>query len=157
MRTAAPVDLARSAHLRIGYNRAARLIEQMEQRDSYLPCIERQSRGAGTRESGITRRDGLAFRVHSGFPGSASHMCGVGRGASDLSVSPSSLPDPHARGQFEQKIFDRNLKLLQESRGELAFSRPGKFRWNYVKPYAQLIVGDGSRVWIYDEDLSRSP
>lgn len=60
-----------------------------------------------------------------------------------------------ARGQFEQKIFDRNLKLLQESRGELAFSRPGKFRWNYVKPYAQLIVGDGSRVWIYDEDLKQ--
>ncbi len=60
-----------------------------------------------------------------------------------------------ARGEFEQKIFDRNLKLLQESRGALAFSRPGKFRWNYVKPYAQLIVGDGSRVWIYDEDLKQ--
>jgi outer membrane lipoprotein carrier protein len=24
-----------------------------------------------------------------------------------------------------------------------------------VKPYAQLIVGDGSRVWIYDEDLKQ--
>lgn len=58
-----------------------------------------------------------------------------------------------ARGEFEQKIYDRNRKLLQESRGVLAFSRPGKFRWTYVKPYAQLIVGDGSRVWIYDEDL----
>ena len=60
-----------------------------------------------------------------------------------------------ARGEFEQKIFDRNRKLLQESRGVLAFSRPGKFRWSYVKPYAQLIVGDGSRVWIYDEDLKQ--
>jgi len=60
-----------------------------------------------------------------------------------------------ARGQFEQKIFDHNRKLLQESRGVLAFSRPGKFRWTYVKPYAQLIVGDGSRVWIYDEDLKQ--
>jgi outer membrane lipoprotein carrier protein len=60
-----------------------------------------------------------------------------------------------ATGEFEQKIFDRNRKLLQESRGTLAFSRPGKFRWNYVKPYAQLIVGDGSRVWIYDEDLKQ--
>ena len=37
----------------------------------------------------------------------------------------------------------------------LAFSRPGKFRWTYVKPYAQLIVGDGSKVWIYDEDLKQ--
>jgi len=60
-----------------------------------------------------------------------------------------------ARGQFEQQIFDQNRKLLQRSRGVLAFSRPGKFRWNYVKPYAQLIVGDGSRVWIYDEDLKQ--
>lgn len=60
-----------------------------------------------------------------------------------------------ARGEFEQQIFDQNRKLLQRSRGVLAFSRPGKFRWNYVKPYAQLIVGDGSRVWIYDEDLKQ--
>jgi len=60
-----------------------------------------------------------------------------------------------ARGKFEQKIFDRNRRLLQESRGVLAFSRPGKFRWTYVKPYAQLIVGDGSKIWIYDEDLKQ--
>ena len=60
-----------------------------------------------------------------------------------------------AQGKFEQKIFDSNHRLLQESRGVLAFSRPGKFRWSYVKPYAQLIVGDGSKVWIYDEDLKQ--
>jgi outer membrane lipoprotein carrier protein len=60
-----------------------------------------------------------------------------------------------ARGEFEQKIFDRNHQLLQESRGSMAFSRPGKFRWSYAKPYPQLIVGDGSRVWIYDEDLNQ--
>jgi outer membrane lipoprotein carrier protein len=60
-----------------------------------------------------------------------------------------------ARGEFEQKIFDSNRKLLQESRGSLAFSRPGRFRWTYLKPYAQLIVGDGTRVWIYDEDLKQ--
>jgi outer membrane lipoprotein carrier protein len=60
-----------------------------------------------------------------------------------------------AEGKFEQKIFDRNRRLLQESGGTLAFSRPGKFRWTYVKPYPQLIVGDGARVWIYDEDLNQ--
>jgi outer membrane lipoprotein carrier protein len=60
-----------------------------------------------------------------------------------------------AEGRFEQKIFDRNRRLLQESAGTLAFSRPGKFRWTYAKPYPQLIVGDGSRVWIYDEDLNQ--
>jgi len=60
-----------------------------------------------------------------------------------------------AQGKFEQKIFDVNHKLLQTSSGVLAFSRPGKFRWTYFKPYSQLIVGDGSKVWIYDEDLKQ--
>jgi outer membrane lipoprotein carrier protein len=58
-----------------------------------------------------------------------------------------------ARAAFEQKVYSRNAKLVQESKGTLAFLRPGKFRWSYEKPYAQLIVGDGTRVWVYDEDL----
>ena len=58
-----------------------------------------------------------------------------------------------ARGEFEQQVTDASGRQVQRSRGTLAFQRPGKFRWSYVKPYAQLIVGDGTRVWIYDEDL----
>ena len=56
---------------------------------------------------------------------------------------------------FDQQVFDRNGKRVQESRGTFAFSRPGRFRWAYEKPYAQLIVGDGTHVWIYDEDLKQ--
>ena len=58
-----------------------------------------------------------------------------------------------AKGEFEQKVVDKGGRIIQQSRGTLAFQRPGKFRWTYEKPYAQLIVGDGTRVWIYDEDL----
>jgi outer membrane lipoprotein carrier protein len=90
-------------------------------------------------------------------------LFGVGLALSPLSSVASSLErfsefingTVQARGEFEQKIFDSNRKLVQESRGVLAFSRPGKFRWTYVKPYAQLIVGDGSKIWIYDEDLKQ--
>jgi outer membrane lipoprotein carrier protein len=60
-----------------------------------------------------------------------------------------------ARGGFEQQIRDRSGRLVQESRGTLAFQRPGKFRWVYEKPYAQVIVGDGQKVWIYDQDLNQ--
>jgi outer membrane lipoprotein carrier protein len=60
-----------------------------------------------------------------------------------------------ATGEFEQRIYGRDGKVVQESRGTLAFFRPGRFRWTYVKPYPQLIVGDGARVWIYDEDLKQ--
>ncbi|MFM9883365.1 MAG: outer membrane lipoprotein chaperone LolA [Burkholderiales bacterium] len=60
-----------------------------------------------------------------------------------------------AKSEFSQRIIDRSGKVTQESRGTLEFARPGKFRWTYVKPYNQLIVGDGSKVWIYDPDLNQ--
>ncbi len=60
-----------------------------------------------------------------------------------------------AEGKFQQKVYDRKGKLTQESSGTLAFQRPGKFRWTYAKPFPQLIVGDGAKVWIYDEDLNQ--
>lgn len=60
-----------------------------------------------------------------------------------------------ARGEFEQRIVNREKKVVQQSSGSLAFQRPGRFRWSYVKPYEQLIVGDGARVWIYDRELSQ--
>ena len=61
-----------------------------------------------------------------------------------------------ARADFEQKVYDRNRKLVQESKGSFVFLRPGRFRWVYDKPVDQLIVGDGERVWIYDRDLNQA-
>jgi outer membrane lipoprotein carrier protein len=58
------------------------------------------------------------------------------------------------QADFEQKVFDKNGKLMEESRGSFAFLRPGRFRWTYVKP-PQIIVGDGERVWIHDPDLNQ--
>ena len=60
-----------------------------------------------------------------------------------------------AQGEFQQRVFDRKGKLTQEASGSLAFARPGRFRWTYAKPYAQVIVGDGAKVWVYDEDLNQ--
>ena len=34
-------------------------------------------------------------------------------------------------------------------------SAPRLFRWEYVKPYPQLIVADGKNVWVYDPDLQQ--
>jgi outer membrane lipoprotein carrier protein len=59
-----------------------------------------------------------------------------------------------ARADFQQKVFDKTGKLVQESRGSFSFLRPGRFRWAYTKP-PQLIVGDGERVWIHDTDLNQ--
>ncbi|MBE0621630.1 MAG: outer membrane lipoprotein chaperone LolA [Burkholderiales bacterium] len=60
-----------------------------------------------------------------------------------------------AQGEFVQKVYDRKHKLTQEASGTLAFQRPGRFRWTYAKPYPQLIVGDGAKVWVYDQDLNQ--
>ena len=60
-----------------------------------------------------------------------------------------------AKARFAQMVLDKNLKMLQQATGTMQFSRPGKFRWEYNKPYEQTIVGDGSRLWIYDKDLNQ--
>ncbi len=59
------------------------------------------------------------------------------------------------KARFAQIIVDKNLKQLQQATGTMQFARPGKFRWEYEKPYEQLIVGDGSRLWVYDKDLNQ--
>ena len=62
---------------------------------------------------------------------------------------------PSAQAAFEQKVYDRTGKLVQSASGTFAFQRPGRFRWSYARPNPQLIVGDGEKVWIWDEDLNQ--
>jgi outer membrane lipoprotein carrier protein len=58
-------------------------------------------------------------------------------------------------GRFSQQVFDANGKLKESSSGRVALSAPRLFRWEYVKPYPQLIVADGKKVWVYDPDLEQ--
>ena len=44
---------------------------------------------------------------------------------------------------------------MKSANGTFELSRPGKFRWSVEMPYRQLLVGDGERVWVYDEDLNQ--
>ncbi|MBL8471243.1 MAG: outer membrane lipoprotein chaperone LolA [Rhodocyclaceae bacterium] len=59
------------------------------------------------------------------------------------------------RASFTQTVQAKSGRKPQEAAGEMAFERPGKFRWTYEKPYYQLLVGDGTRLWIYDRDLNQ--
>jgi chaperone LolA len=60
-----------------------------------------------------------------------------------------------ARAQFTQSVADKGGRVTQSAQGEFLLARPGKFRWSVQKPYKQLLVGDGQRVWIFDEDLNQ--
>lgn len=59
-----------------------------------------------------------------------------------------------ATGQFQQTQAASN-GVARTQTGTFAFQRPGKFRWQVVKPYAQLIVSDGQVVYQYDPDLEQ--
>lgn len=59
------------------------------------------------------------------------------------------------KADFSQVVVARNGRKPQESSGVVAISRPGKLRWDIQKPYPQLVVGDGEKIWIYDAELKQ--
>lgn len=61
----------------------------------------------------------------------------------------------NGRATFRQVVTGKAGRGEQVSSGTFAFARPGKFRWSYEKPWEQLVVGDGAKVWVYDKDLNQ--
>ena len=57
--------------------------------------------------------------------------------------------------EFRQRVFDADGGLDEDSQGRIALAVPRQFRWEYERPFPQLIVADGNRVWIYDPDLEQ--
>ncbi|MBV1775796.1 outer membrane lipoprotein chaperone LolA [Burkholderiaceae bacterium DAT-1] len=57
--------------------------------------------------------------------------------------------------EFDQTVTQQSGRKQQQASGSLSISRPGKFNWQYVKPYQQSIIGDGSKLWVYDPDLNQ--
>ncbi len=60
-----------------------------------------------------------------------------------------------ARSTFTQTVTAPDGVKKKVSVGMFEFSRPNKFRFDYQKPYPQLIVGDGAKVWLHDPDLQQ--
>ncbi|MGQ0698210.1 MAG: outer membrane lipoprotein chaperone LolA [Panacagrimonas sp.] len=58
-------------------------------------------------------------------------------------------------GRFVQTQTDEHGEVLTSGAGTMAISRPGRFRWAYEQPYAQLMVCDGARIWAYDPDIAQ--
>jgi chaperone LolA len=60
-----------------------------------------------------------------------------------------------AAADFTQTVTDKSGRITQQASGKMMFARPGKFRWDYVAPYEQVIVSDGIKLWLYDADLDQ--
>jgi outer membrane lipoprotein carrier protein len=59
-------------------------------------------------------------------------------------------------GQFSQQVFDARGRVKENASGRVALSAPRLFRWEYTRPHPQLIVADGSKVWVYEPDLEQA-
>jgi len=60
------------------------------------------------------------------------------------------------RAVFTQTVLSPDGKRKKSSSGTFEFQRPNQFRFAYLKPFEQLIVGDGQKVWLFDPDLNQA-
>jgi outer membrane lipoprotein carrier protein len=63
-----------------------------------------------------------------------------------------------ASGEFTQRLVKTDsgkTKVSGQATGTFIFARPGKFTWNYLTPYQQILQADGEKLYIYDKDLNQ--
>jgi outer membrane lipoprotein carrier protein len=59
------------------------------------------------------------------------------------------------QGRFTQTVTSPDSKRRKVSQGVFEFQRPNRFRFAYAKPFEQLIVADGQKVWMHDPELNQ--
>jgi len=99
----------------------------------------------------------LAAIALAGWFLSASFPIGGAQAAGSARVQLDAFAkDLHSlSGSFSQTVYDANGRRGDTSHGTLALRAPRQFRWDTQGPYTQLIVADGSKVWIYDPELEQ--
>lgn len=50
---------------------------------------------------------------------------------------------------FEQQSTIAAMEITDNASGKLFVKRPGRMRWEYLKPEVQIIISDGDDLWIY--------
>lgn len=60
------------------------------------------------------------------------------------------------KANFTQTVTSPDGKRKKVSSGAFEFQRPNQFRFAYAKPFEQVIVADGQKVWIFDADLNQA-
>jgi outer membrane lipoprotein carrier protein len=59
------------------------------------------------------------------------------------------------RAHFTQVSSVAGGDTVEKASGRLYLQKPGRFRWDYREPNEQLIVSDGSNVWLFDKELEQ--
>lgn len=50
---------------------------------------------------------------------------------------------------FSQQVLDVDGTVIQQASGDMALSQPDQFRWEVKQPDEELVVSNGSTVWVY--------
>jgi outer membrane lipoprotein carrier protein len=59
------------------------------------------------------------------------------------------------QARFEQQVINKDGQVEAQSEGQVWLKRPGLFRWSYGGDFPEMVVADGSTVWMYDEMLEQ--
>ncbi len=59
------------------------------------------------------------------------------------------------QANFEQVTRDSDGYIIDRSEGVFYFKAPNRFRWTYIQPFEEVIVGDGERLWHHDPNLEQ--
>ncbi len=60
-----------------------------------------------------------------------------------------------ASGDFAQFTVGPQGQTKPPQRGKFLFMRPGRFKWDVIKPYEQQIVSNGREIYQFDPDLNQ--
>jgi outer membrane lipoprotein carrier protein len=117
---------------------------------------------AAVTRMGATRMAAARMVAAAGLIFLAAFSVAVPASAAQPAASPAAEVEKNLSGlsswtaDFEQTIDDGHGNVLRSAAGRLYLQRPGKFRWDYVKPSEQVILADGKKIWFYDKDLAQA-
>ena len=98
----------------------------------------------------------MTMKMKVMFLAAALGLCGLAH-ADALQALKAFVTDVKSgSAQFSQTVSSPDGKKKKTSSGTFEFQRPNQFRFVYSKPFEQLIVGDGQKVWLYDPDLNQA-
>jgi len=87
--------------------------------------------------------------VMAPIPGRA----GTGPARAELEAFNHGLDAIHC--QFTQTVIGQDGQITDSGKGELWVARPARFRWAYEGEFPELIVADGTHIWLYDASLQQ--
>jgi len=98
---------------------------------------------------------GLSFLLVSGFADAKMKAKSASSNEPVLQLQVFLKVAKSFSADFKQVLINEAGNPTQTSYGVFYLQRPGKFRWNYQKPFQQEIVSNSGKVWFYDTDLAQ--